>query len=40
MKLTRSKRVAAMLADAFQEEEFFLPKVARHKPSGEASRRA
>src|SRR5262245_8473273 len=26
--MTRSKRIAALLADAFQEEEFFLPKVA------------
>jgi protease I len=28
MKTTHPKRIAALLADAFQEEEFFLPKVA------------
>jgi len=28
MKTTRPKRIAALLADAFQEEEFFLPKLA------------
>jgi putative intracellular protease/amidase len=28
MTKTRPKKIAALLADAFQEEEFFLPKVA------------